>query len=111
MLRRITLGLLMLGGILSAEPPLTFVTRSPLQPATTNLNYGTTITATGGSGAYTFTATGLPSWLTLGPQGNLSGVAPSPGPVTFTVTVTDTSSNSASGAFTLPVNRLLAIAS
>ena len=43
------------------------------------------------AGTYTFSATGLPSWLTLSPSGTLSGTPTSGdvGPVSFTVTATD----------------------
>jgi hypothetical protein len=92
-----------------AETPLTFTTASTLPPATTNLNFGTTFAASGGTGSYTFTASGQPFWLTLLPNGVLSGTPPTPGPVTFDVTVTDTGSHSATQAFTLPVNSTLAI--
>jgi uncharacterized protein (TIGR03437 family) len=68
----------------------------------------TTITAAGGSGTYTWSATGLPAGLSIGagtgaitgtPTGTTSGTA------TVVVTVTDTSSNTASKTYTLMVNQ------
>jgi uncharacterized protein (TIGR03437 family) len=68
----------------------------------------TTITAAGGSGVYTWSATGLPAGLSIGastgaitgtPTGTTSGTA------TVVVTVTDTSSNTASKTYSLTVNQ------
>ena len=67
----------------------------------------TTITAAGGSGTYTWSATGLPSGLSIAattgaitgtPTGTTAGTA------TVVVTVTDTSSNTASKTYTLTIN-------
>ena len=68
----------------------------------------TTITAAGGSGVYTWSATGLPAGLSIGattgaitgtPTGTTSGTA------TVVVTVTDTTSNTASKTYSLIVNQ------
>lgn len=47
------------------------------------------IVATGGTLPYSFSASGLPTWLTLSVTGLLEGVAPAAGTSNFTVTVTD----------------------
>jgi hypothetical protein len=54
--------------------------------------YNKTITASGGTGSYTFavTAGSLPPGLTLSPAGNITGAATSGGTFNFTVTATDT---------------------
>ena len=54
-------------------------------------SYSVTLTATGGSGFYTFTANSLPNGLTLDPFGTISG-SPNGGPGKwgFSVTATDT---------------------
>jgi hypothetical protein len=89
---------------------LLFQTTSPLPPATVNAPYSTTVVAVGGSGTYTFNATGLPSWLSLNNStGLLSGTPPSAGPVTFQLTVTDSANHSLTQSFTLPVNAQLTI--
>ena len=88
-------------------------TRPRLQPATANLSltvsgpltistgslpaglpggsYSATVTATGGDGAYTWSASGLPSGMTIDPAtGTISGPLPAkPGTYPFTVSVTD----------------------
>jgi len=68
---------------------------------------GATIAGSGGSGVYTFTATGLPSGLTLSSTtGAISGTpaAGTAGTDTVVVTVTDSSSNTATKTYTLTIN-------
>jgi large repetitive protein len=66
-------------------------TPGALPNATQFSTYTTTVTATGGSGAYTFTSNSLPSGLTLDPSGTISGtVTAGAGNWGFTVTATDT---------------------
>jgi hypothetical protein len=91
------------------SPALMFITTSPLPPATVSAPYSDTFMATGGAGGYTFSATGLPEWLTLASNGALTGTPPAAGPVTFSVTVTDSASNTVTQMFTLPVNSVLSI--
>ncbi len=65
--------------------------------------YNRTITATGGSGAYTFavTAGGLPPGLTLSPAGNITGTSTAGGTYHFTVTATDASGCTGSLAYSI----------
>jgi uncharacterized protein (TIGR03437 family) len=68
----------------------------------------TTITAAGGSGVYTWSATGLPAGLSIGPTtGTITGTptGTTSGPATVVVTVTDSNSNTASQTYTLTVNQ------
>jgi len=81
----------------------------PLPPATVNIAYSDTLTASGGSGSYTWSATGLPSWLTLTAGGVLSGTPTAAGPVSFRVTVVDTAHNTLGETFTLQVIAALTI--
>jgi uncharacterized repeat protein (TIGR01451 family) len=77
------------------------LTLSPatLPGATVGVSYAQTIVASGGTGPYTYTQTGLPSPLTLSQAtGLLSGTPGAPG--VFTVTVTATDANGCSGAQT-----------
>ena len=69
--------------------------------------YSTTLTATGGTGTLTWSATSLPTWLTLTAAGVLSNnttvpAAGSYGP--FTVTVTDTNNVQGSASLSITVN-------
>jgi hypothetical protein len=85
------------------------VTPATLPSATANSAYSATLSATGGSGSYTFavTAGSLPSWLTLnGSTGVLSGTPTSTGSYSFTITATDAYNSSETGgrAYTLTVN-------
>lgn len=50
------------------------------------------LSATGGIGPYTWSATGLPGWLTLSPDGTLSGTPPAAGDFSFDLTVSDSAS-------------------
>ena len=74
---------------------LTFTSNLQLPNATQYSNYSTTITASGGTGSYTFSlGGGLPNGLTFS-NGSISGtVNTGPGRYAFNVTVTDTSNNS-----------------
>jgi large repetitive protein len=90
-------------------PAVSIVTASPLPAAAVNSAYSLTFVATGGIPVYGWTASGLPSWLTLSTAGVLTGTPPSAGPATFNVTVTDSVGGVSAGSFTLPVNPALAI--
>jgi hypothetical protein len=85
------------------------VSPSTLTSATANSAYSATLSATGGSGSYTFAVTSgsLPSWLSLnGTTGTLTGTPTSTGSYTFTITATDTKTSGLTGsmAYTLTVN-------
>ena len=74
------------------------VTSTNLPLATVNTQYSTTLTATGGSGSYTWTGSGVPAGLTLASNGVLSGKATTAGPYSFQVTATDASFRGVSGS-------------
>ena len=61
---------------------------SPLPPGTTTATYSATFKAVGGTGTYTFSASGLPSGLSLSTSGVLSGPVTQPGQYSFSVQVT-----------------------
>jgi hypothetical protein len=82
---------------------------SSLQNATANTPYSVTISATGGSGSYSYAVTSgsLASWLTLNSRsGLLSGTPSTTGSSSFTITATDNHSSGLTGsqAYTLTVN-------
>jgi hypothetical protein len=97
-------------GVLSLPTP----NPSSLGPATISQLYNGTILASGGSGSYSWTVTGLPSdSLGYSSSGNtltISGTpllaAPASSPVTFNVTVTDTTTSKTTGPvqYTIAVN-------
>jgi hypothetical protein len=85
------------------------VAPATLVNATVNAAYSATVSATGGSGSYTFAVTvgSLPSWMTLNTTtGVLSGTPSATGTSNFTITATDTANGSLTGsqAYTLTVN-------
>jgi hypothetical protein len=76
----------------------------PLPPATIGTLYSQTFAAEGGAGGYTWSATGLPSWLTLSTAGVLKGTPPVTAlDAIFSVTVTDSAKGTASAQFTVLV--------
>jgi sugar lactone lactonase YvrE len=95
--------------VLTISQLLTITSTSPLPTGVAGIPYSTNLAAAGGIPAsYVWSATGLPGWLTLSPNGTLSGTPPSGGPVTFTAQVTD-GVQAASQSFTLPLNAVLTI--
>ncbi len=81
---------------------LGITTSSPLPGATGQQPYSQAFAAAGGSGTYTFSASGAPAGLAFsGPA--LSGTPTTAGTFTFQVTVADGSGVSASASFTLVV--------
>ena len=86
-----------------APGPLAITSGSLLPTAVQNQSYSTTLTATGGTGVYSWTVTSgsLPPGLTLSPAGVISGVPTTQGVYPFTITVTDTNNTSLSQAFTI----------
>ena len=75
--------------------------------------YSQTITATGGTGPYTFATTSgtLPTGLTLASSGVLSGTPTATGSFSFTITGTDsaTPAHTGSQAYTVTINAAVAI--
>jgi hypothetical protein len=94
---------------LTVDPALAITTASPLPAATVGTVYSQTFAATGGTGTgYTWSATGLPAWLTMSAAGVLGGTPPTTAVnASFTVTVTDSSNASTNAPFTLPVNLVI----
>ncbi len=66
--------------------------------------YGETVSASGGSGGYTFSVgSGLPTGLTLSTGGAISGTPTASGSYTFTITATDSDSCSGSQTYNVSV--------
>jgi uncharacterized protein YhjY with autotransporter beta-barrel domain len=76
-----------------------------LPNGTQNAAYSQTVTASGGTGPYTFAVTSgaLPAGLSLDSAGNLTGTPTGSGPSTFTVTATDSASNTGSRSYTVNI--------
>jgi len=79
--------------------------------ATTGVAYAAPLAASGGSGTYTWTLTSgtLPSGLTLGSNGTISGTPSTVETDTFTVTITDGAGRTAGRTFTIPVTVPVAV--
>ncbi len=90
-------------------PPVT-VSPTALPTGTVGGPYAQTLTASGGSGGYSYriTSGSLPRGLTLNAAtGALSGIPGAPGSVSFTVTATDSHGDRGSRTYTLVIASLL----
>jgi hypothetical protein len=69
--------------------------------------YSESLTATGGSGSYTFKVTSgaLPGGLTLNPDGTLTGTPTAAGEFTFTIQATDSDGFTGNQSYTLTINK------
>lgn len=90
---------------LAVAAPTITLAPTTLPDATTRVGYSQQLTASGGSGAYTFavTAGALPSGITLSSGGLLSGTATAAASANFTVTATDANGNTGALGYTLTV--------
>ena len=86
---------------------LAVTTTSPLPNGGLGVAYSQTLQAIGGTAPYTWSATGLPTWLTLDPTtGILSGTPTAGGTWTIAVTVTDAARGTATASLSLTVDTL-----
>jgi hypothetical protein len=93
---------------LTVDPAIT-INPTTLPAATIRRKYTETLTASGGSGTgYSWSASGLPTWLTLTKSGTLTGTPPrgAPSQITFTLTVTDSNKGTDVEQFTLSIKSL-----
>ncbi len=101
-------------GLQVNPPPVVITTLSSLPAATETLPYKASLSAQGGVPPYTWSATGLPSWLSLSPAGSLSGTPPvgTAGMIMFSASVNDSSMQTAQATFQItvsPADTILAI--
>jgi len=97
---------------LTINPALAITTTSPLPAGTVGVNYSQTLTATGGSGTYTWAVTvgSLPSPLLLNSStGAITGQPTAAATSSFTIQVTDSNQITASVPFALTIDPPLAI--
>jgi hypothetical protein len=90
---------------LTVSSPTLAITPVALPNPTVGTAYSQTLTATGGTAPYTFTATGaLPPGITLSGAGAFSGTPTAGGTFSFTVTAKDQDNFTGSQAYTVTVN-------
>ena len=87
---------------LSVTDPLS-VSTSTLSSAAARVAYRASVAAAGGTGSYTFSATGLPAGLTMSSSGEISGTTTTVGTRTVTVKVVDSAGRTATRALVLVV--------
>jgi hypothetical protein len=82
------------------------VNPASLPSGTQGVAYNQTISASGGTGPYTFAVTSgaLPSGLTLASSGALTGTPDATGSSNFTVTATDANADTGSRSYTIQIN-------
>ncbi len=90
---------------LNVPAPAIVIAPATLPNTTAGLSYTQTLSASGGAAPYTFavTAGALPTGLSLGSGGALSGTTTAAGTFNFTVTATDVNGQTASNAYTVVV--------
>ena len=98
----LTLLLLAVSWSARAQAPSITLAQGALPAARIGITYSQALTASGGTGPYTFALTGgqLPAGLSLSAGGVLSGTPTAGG--TFSITVRATDSSTGQGAFTTP---------
>jgi hypothetical protein len=97
---------------ITINPTLAFTTTSPLPSGVQNTSYSTTIMTQGGTGALTFSASGLPAGLTINASsGAISGTPSTPGTSNASVTVKDSGNpqQSITGSFQITIVAQLVI--
>jgi hypothetical protein len=85
-------------------PPTALVISGTLPAGTVGAAYNGALTATGGVAPYTWSAIGVPSGLTLGTNGSLTGIPDAAGNYNLMATVTDGAGMTVSGTVPLSIN-------
>lgn len=94
---------------LAVSAPTIGISPATLAEVSAGSSMSVAITAAGGAGPYSFSASGLPQGLSLSSAGVLSGSATSAGSHAFTVTATDANGNSGTRSYTLGVRTALSL--
>lgn len=91
---------------LTIYPALAISSTSPLASGTLGSSYSQSLTATGGSSNYTWTKTSgnLPTGLSLGSDGSITGTPSATGIFNFTVQVADDLNNTATKSFSITIS-------
>jgi hypothetical protein len=92
---------------LSVSEPL--LARVPTRAAEVGVRYAGSLSASGGQGPYTWTASGLPGGLSVGTGGSISGTPTGVGSYPSQVTVTDANGNAKTTSVTFRVAPRLVI--
>jgi hypothetical protein len=85
------------------RPPSVTITPAALSNGAVGSSYSVGLSASGGTGSYTFTATGLPPGLTLAASGTLSGIPTTAGAYTVVVTAMDGQGHSGTASYSLTI--------
>jgi hypothetical protein len=88
--------------VAAAIAPLT-ITSTTVANGTSNQSYSATLSATGGTAPYTWSVSGLPTGLSLGSNGVISGSPTATGNFSLAITVTDSQSPAKTASATIPL--------
>ena len=86
------------------SPPTLIIDTSSLPSATYGQAYSVTLSASGGNGSYTWSASDLPTGLLISSSGVINGTPSTTGTSSVTVSVTDSYGTTTSATFSLVVN-------
>jgi hypothetical protein len=95
--------------VAAAAVPLSITTQAPLAGGEVGVAYTQAFAATGGTPPYTWSASGLPSGLSISSAGIISGTPTASGSFPVTVQATDSAKATATKAFTITVAAALTI--
>ncbi len=94
---------------ITVSPRPVKITTGSLPPGKLRTAYSAALAATGGTGTVTWTASGLPTGLTISSAGTISGTPGASG--SFSVTVTATAGTSAKATYTLVISPAVVVSS
>jgi eukaryotic-like serine/threonine-protein kinase len=94
---------------ITVSPPPVKITTGSLPAGKQRAAYSATLTATGGTGTATWTASGLPGGLAISAAGTISGTPTTSG--SFSVTVTAKAGTTASATYTLVISPVVVVSS
>ncbi|MGB7723654.1 MAG: putative Ig domain-containing protein [Bryobacteraceae bacterium] len=92
--------------VAAATAPLSITTQAPLAGGEVGVAYTQAFAATGGTPPYTWSASGLPSGLSISSAGVISGTPAASGSFPVTVQATDSAKATATKSFTITVTAL-----
>ena len=87
---------------LTIFPALT-ITSTSLPPGTVGVTYSQSLSASGGSGGYSWSASGVPQGLSVNTDGQISGTPGTAGSFPLNLTVRDSAQNAATSTLTLTI--------
>jgi hypothetical protein len=89
--------------IVAEAPPAPLSVGGTVGPGKVGVSYSAQLTASGGTGPYTFSGSGLPDGLSLSTSGAISGTPATAGQFSLSATVTDSKGGTGGGTFPIAI--------